>query len=179
MAQVKLPVKKGEVVYDVFAQKEVPGAEFQGSGGISADLRFSHARLYAVLPRAIGNVELRASRDVQPGRPLKWTAIVPGIQARLPLRGNCATGMAQLVAQRSTTTGMGTFTAPANATGPVTLTVTELVSGMRASAEVVPAAGGGPSNEPRSPGVAATAVDQWFGPRLRDLAVSPDGALRW
>ena len=87
VAQVKLPVKKGEVVYDVFAQKEVPGAEFQGSGGISADLRFSHARLYAVLPRAIGNVELRALRDVQPGRRLNWTATVPGIQARLPLRG--------------------------------------------------------------------------------------------
>ena len=114
----------------------------QGSGRITADLRFSHARLYAVLPRAIGNVELQAASDVKPGLPFNWTATVPGIRARLPLRAELRDGNGTLLDKRSTTTGPGTFTAPRNVVGPLTLTVVELVSGTRASAVVVPAAGG-------------------------------------
>ena len=177
VAQVKLPVKEGEVVYDVFAQKKVPGAGVQGSAGITADLRFSHARLYAVLPRAISNVALQAARGVKPGQVLRWTATVPGIQARLPVRVELRDGNRALLEERCTTTGTGTLTVPVNAVGPLTLTVVELVSGTRASAVVVSGADGAPGKELRLPSVAATAVEQWFGPRLRNLAVSPDGAM--
>ncbi len=176
VAQVKLPLTKGEALYDVFAKKEIPCAGVQGLVGITADLRFSHARLYAALPRAIGNVELQAARDAKPGQPLSWTATVPGIQAKLPLRAELRDANGALVEERFTTTGTGTFTPPLNAVRPVTLTVVELVSGTRASAVVVSAAAA-PAKEPRPPSAAATAADQWFGPRLRDLAVSPDGAV--
>ncbi len=48
---------------------------------------------------------------------------------------------------------------------------------MSASAVVLPGTGAARAKAPYPPNATASAVDQWFGPRLRDLAVSADGAV--
>ena len=177
VARVKLPLKKGEVVYEVFAQKEVPDADVHGAGGIAADLRFSQARLYAVLPRAIGNVELLATQDVKPGQPIEWAVTVPGIRAELPLRAELRDGNGEIVEERYSTTGGGNihgagecgWAGDADRGG-----AGQRDEGLRRG----PARyGRRTGKEPYPPNAAASAVDQWFGPRLRDLAVSADGAV--
>ena len=108
VAQVKLPVKKGEVVYDVFAQKEVPGAEFPGIRGHFGRPAFQpRPALRGAAARDQQRRAAGALRDVKPGQPLNWTATVPGIQARLPLRAELRDGNGALVEQRCTTTGVG------------------------------------------------------------------------
>ena len=159
VANVKLPVKDGEVVYDVFTRSEV--SRQKSAVSVAADLRFSHARLYAVLPRAIRSLDLRVPQALKPGQTFEWTATVPGIEAKLPLRIVLRDGTGGLIEELSTTTGSGTLTVPVNAAMPVSVSATELISGKRA---------GTPSqdSEPRT-------IDTLFGPRLRDIAISPDG----
>ena len=159
VANVTLPVKDGEVVYDVFARSEVSGQ--RSAVSVAADLRFSHARLYAVLPRAIRSLELRVPKALKPGQNFEWTATVPGIEAKLPLQIMLRDGRGGLIEERFTTTGSGTLTVPINATMPVSVSATELISGKRAG---MPS----PNSEPRT-------IDTLFGPRLRDIAISPDG----
>jgi len=154
VARVKLPVAKGEVVYDVFSGNRV------GADGI-ADLRFSQARLYAVLPRTISKLRLNMPRKLTSGQTFTWTADVPGITARLPLHLELHDAAGALLDERFTTTGSGTLRVPINAATPVRLSATELISGQTAGMK------------------AETWVqrpDTVFGPRLRDIAVSADGA---
>ncbi|MCY2990343.1 MAG: PQQ-binding-like beta-propeller repeat protein [Planctomycetota bacterium] len=153
VAQVKLPVKKGEVVYDVFAGEEVRSRESEVS--MEADLRYSAARLYAILPRAITKVKVDVPRKLNPGQTFTWTAAVPGVKALLPMHIESRDATGALIEERFTTTGTGTFTVPINAALPVTLSATELISGKTA---------------PIGP------LSSLFGPRLRDLAVSTDGS---
>src|ERR1019366_4049499 len=65
VAQLHLPVQRGEAVYDLFTGQRVQADPV-------ADLRHTQARLYAVLPRAIARLDLRASGKLQPGALLKW-----------------------------------------------------------------------------------------------------------
>ncbi|MFM7290141.1 MAG: WD40 repeat domain-containing protein [Planctomycetia bacterium] len=159
VANVTLPVKDGEVVYDVFARSEASGRKPAVS--VAADLRFAHARLYAVLPRAIRSLDLRVPQALKPGQTFEWTATVPGIEAKLPLRIVLRDGTGRLIEERFTTTGSGSLTVPLNAALPVTVSATELISGKSSGAS-------SPNAEPRT-------IDAVFGPRLRDLAISPDG----
>jgi outer membrane protein assembly factor BamB len=164
IANVALPVKDGEAVYDVFTRSEVRRSDAGGGKatvGVAADLRHSHARLYAVLPRPIGSLELRVPKEVQPGETFEWTAVVPGIKAKLPLHIVLRDGGGGLLDERHTTTGTGTLTVPINAALPVSVSATELVSGK--SAGTPP-----PSSAPPT-------IATLFGPRLRDLAISRDG----
>ena len=164
VTKVSIPVEKGDVVYDVFAGKEVAGARVQGSGiEFDADLRYSGARVYAVLPGAIQSLELQAPKDLKAGQTFTWTATVPGLNARLPLHVELRDGTGTLLEERfTTTTGTGTLTVPLNAAMPVTLAATELISGKSSS-------GGAPNSDLRP-------LSSLFGPRLNSLAVSADGA---
>ncbi len=160
VAKVTLPVKKGEVVYDVFAGKEVRRQKSEVS--MEADLRFSHARLYAVLPRAIKKLDLDLPRKLIAGQTFEWTATVPGIKAKLPLHVALRDGAGALLEERYTTTGTGTLTVPINAVLPVSFTATELLSGKTEPASAL-------TSDFRP-------LSSLFGPRLRDLAISSDGA---
>ncbi len=205
VAKVALPVKRGEVVYDVFEQREVSGVRVQGSGTTEssniqrptfntqrptrdesslkpdtrnlkpfefiADLRFSHARLYAVLPRAIAKLDLDLPRKLIAGQTFEWTATVPGIKAKLPLHVTLRDGTGALLEERYTTTGTGTLTVPINAILPVTVSANELISGKTSGARrQVSGVGKDSIPEPRN-----LKPEPLFGPRLRDLAISRDG----
>ena len=160
VANVRLPIQEGEVVYDVFAGDEVPTQKPEVS--LVSDLRFSHGRLYAVLPRAIESLDLKAPDAFSPGQTFTWTAAVPGIEASLPVHVSLRDAAGDVLEERFTTTGSGTLTVPLNAVMPVTLSATELISGKTAGEHA--------SNSRRRP------IQTLFGPRLRDLAVSRDGS---
>jgi outer membrane protein assembly factor BamB len=166
VAKVTLPVNPGEVVYDVFAEREVSGFRVQGSGGngveLTSDLRFSHARLYAILPQAITKVKVDVPGMLNPGQTFTWTAAVPGIEAKLPLHVVLRDGAGALVEERYATTGTGTLTVPINAVLPISFTATELLSGKTEPASAL-------TSDFRP-------LSSLFGPRLRDMAISPDGS---
>jgi len=163
VTKVTLPVEKGEVVYDVFAGKEVAGARVQGSGiEFDADLRYGGARVYAVVPGAIQSLELQAPKELKAGQTFTWTATVPGLKARLPLHVELRDAAGALLDERFTTTGTGSFTVPVNAAMPVTFSAAELISGKSSSASA-------PTSDLRP-------LSSLFGPRLNSIAVSADGA---
>lgn len=149
-----------------------------------ADLRYSQARLYAVLPGAIRTLELQAPQELKPGQTFTWTATVPGIKAALPLRVELRDSKGVLLDERFTTTGSGTLTVPLTAAMPVSFAATELVSG-KSSGVGVQVAGVSQAPPPDIPRTNTlnqpfTIHDspftaRRFGPRLRDLAVSQDG----
>jgi outer membrane protein assembly factor BamB len=159
IAHVSLPVRKGDVVYDVFARSEVGGQA--PAVDIVADLRYSHARLYAVLPRAIRSLDVRIPKELKAGQTFDVTTTIPGIEAKVPVRIVVRDGTGATIEERHTTTGSATFTVPKNAPLPVTVAATELISGKT---------GGTSSSNPES-----SPIDRLFGPHLRDLAVSLDG----
>ncbi len=168
IAHVRIPVAPGDVVYDVFAGTVAPNSGAAAATmDVTADLRYSLARLYAVLPHAIGKLVFDVPAKLTPGGTVAWTASVPGIKAALPLRIELRDASGAVIDRRFTTTGSGTITVPINAAAPFTLSATELISGVTAAltagATVPPAA---PFAPPGS----------LFGPRLCDIAVSADGA---
>ena len=110
------------MVYDVFSGNKV-SAEFV------SDLRYSQARLYAVLPRAIEQLRLTITGKMLPGQTFTWKADVPGITASLPLHLELRDATGNLLDERFTTTGSGNIAVPINAPTPVTLSATELISG--------------------------------------------------
>ncbi|MEI6638031.1 MAG: hypothetical protein WCO99_15815, partial [Planctomycetota bacterium] len=120
VAEMALPVEKGKVVYEVFDGKQVAPQ----AGGFRADLRYTGARLYAVLPRAIEKLDVALSGPLDAGQTVTWTATVPGIEARLPLHVTLRDAAGGLLDERFTTTGTGTLTVPVNAALPVALEAT-------------------------------------------------------
>ena len=168
VAQVTLPVEKGDIVYDVFSGQEVRSQksgvrsqESETSLQFTADLRYAYARLYAILPRAIEKLNLEVQAKLSPGQTFTWTAAVPGIKTRLPLHVELRDAAGALLDERFTTTGAGNFTVPINAALPVTLSATELISGKTAGAN--------------TEHCSLITVHSCFGPHLRDLTISPDG----
>ena len=78
----------GQVVYDVFAGRR---AHTESDGLIHADLRSTPARIYAILPEAIGRVQIRGPRTVGSDGVLRWEAEVQSdsgraIAAAIPMR---------------------------------------------------------------------------------------------
>jgi len=169
VAKVGLPVATGEIVYDVFARREVAGIRRPASHGkgeslqFEADLRFLPARLYCILPAKIAGLRLDAPKRIDPGTAVEWKATVTGaagpLAAGLPLVVRLLDGDGRLIEERFTATGSGSLTAPVNAKPPLALAATELVTGR--------------SSQP-SPAEAEPPLER-FGPRLRDVAVSADG----
>lgn len=186
VAKVTLPVEKGEVVYDVFAGQEIAGPRFQGSGiQFDADLRFTCARLYAILPNRLDGVKLDAPQQIKPGDTVEWKVTVQAdaagsilgslsggtkIKTALPARIALFDGDGAVVEERFTTTGSGSFVVPINGKSPFTVAATELISGKSVG-----------SNTDHC----SLLTDDSFGPHLRDLALSADGksallnALNW
>ena len=169
VAKVGLPVAAGEIVYDVFARREVAGSRRPAANGrgeslaFEADLRFLPARLYCILPARIAGLRLDAPRRIEPGAAVEWKAAVTGaagpLAAGLPLAVRLLDGDGRVIEERFTATGSGSLTAPANARPPLAVAATELVTGR--------------SSQP-SPAEAEPPLGR-FGPRLRDVAVSADG----
>src|SRR5262249_11508157 len=87
---VQAPVRLGRdapAVYDVLAGKQVrPDKRV-----VQADCRTLPARIFAVLPAAIGRVEVRGPKTVQAGQRFAWSARVQDkdgrpLRASIPLR---------------------------------------------------------------------------------------------
>ena len=180
ITKVRVPVADGEVVYDVFDGKEVAGRRAGNEFEFEADLRFTCGRLFAILPTRIGGVTVEPPQ-AKAGGPVAfdvtvWRGAVPSgadggksaaaskaaIKTVLPVRVALLDGDGGVVEERFTTTGSGTFTAPVNGKAPFTVTATELVSGMVSGAKDSESSGD-------------LAAGSWFGPRLRDIALSADG----
>ena len=157
LAQVKLPLQKSQVVYDVFTGKKV-------SADFTADLRYTQARLYAIMPRAIEKLTLKIPAKLVAGQIFNWSAEVPGITAKLPLQIVLRDATGTFIDERYTTTGSGTMRVPSNALLPVTFFARELISGQTAGATRV------------NSDLRVQFPERYFGPRLRDIAISPDGA---
>jgi hypothetical protein len=155
VAHVTLPIQPGEVAYDLFTGRRVEAQT-------TADLRYTSARLYAVLPEAITSLQLEAPSNLEPGQTIQYKARVPRLDAKLPMRLRLIDKTGALLAERFTTTGQGSITVPINAATPVQLEARELISGQTAST------GGRAGDGYQVPA-------SWFGPRLRDVAVSNDG----
>ncbi len=178
VANVTLPVKKGEVVYDVFAGKEAGSQKSEvrsqrSEVSMEADLRFSHARLFAIVPQAIEKVKLSVPGKLKPGQTFQWTATVPGIEAKLPLHVALRDGTGALIEERYTTTGAGTLTVPINAILPVTVSATELISGKKVNSDRSSVIS---HQSSLSTAHCPLPTDSLFGPHLRDIALSSDGA---
>src|SRR5205085_9840778 len=70
-----IPVKintPAKAVYDVFAMKPVALKD----GAVLADLRGLPARVYALLPAAIGQVEIKAPKNIAAGQAFSWSVQV-------------------------------------------------------------------------------------------------------
>lgn len=203
---LQVPVRlrdPGSAVYDVFALKRVEARERV----VEADLHSLPARVYAILPAAIGRVELRGPKGVKAGQAFVWSAEVQDengrpVRASVPLWVRLLDGAGSVLDEQFTAAGSkgatGTMRAALNA-GPAaqTLEATELFSGRTARLSVgveVPAelasllAGEGKPDDPAAarPGATArgdgrgkglVAPEETFGPHIRDLVIAERGTL--
>lgn len=184
---VQLNLKPGEAVYDVLARRELNPAD----ATVSADLRYSQARIYAILPRRIERVVIHAPSSADAGATLTCTVRVQSswrraIAASVPVHFRAWTdvGGTLLDERFLSVTAAGTkvaVTVPTGKTGEqMHIEATELFSGQSARADVrirgaeptaTPATQIGADTQPPALRLAA----DWFGSHLRDLAVSADG----
>jgi outer membrane protein assembly factor BamB len=186
-------------VYDVFAMKRVTPKD----GAVEADLRNLPARLYAILPSAIGRVKLRGPSKAQAGQALTWSVEVQdedgqAIRASVPLRVRLLDSTGRVLEERFTAAGAkgasGTMRTVRNAApGAQTLEATELLSGRTARLVIAVTAPAGPASlaavEDQPPARAdadgkgtdkareLAAAERLFGPHVRDLVVTGDGSL--
>ncbi len=167
VAQVTLPVKAGDIVYDIFSGKELKSDDLQVS--IKADLRYTYARLYAVLPQKISNIKMNIPNKLIPGQKFDWSVAIQGIRDQLPLHLEFRDGVGNLLEERYTTTGTGSLTVPVNAVLPVTLHATELVSGQKVSSNKA----GGNDNKIQQ----SNTPDNLFGPNFRDITIASDNRI--
>ena len=204
IAPIALPAASARAgaIYDVFAMRRVTAAD----GVLQADLRSLPARLYAFVPAAIAQVAVSAPPTVAAGSEFTWSAGAVGadgkpIAAAVPLRVRLKDADGAVIDERFVAAGSvaatGTCTAPfAGTGGGLTLQVTELLSGLSADAPIaitaaaVPAivVGASPAatSRPAAAGDGrrvlggeagdASAADLAFGPHVRDMVVSEDGA---
>ncbi len=139
---------------------------------IQATLRGGEARMYVILPESGQDIRLSLSGVLAPGANITWAVTVPGVKASLPVRIELRDGNGMLLQGRDTVSGSGSLTVPANAPGPFSFSVRNLISGR------VAAVGNAPAPAPLAGVGLAT-------PRLRDAAISADGqtllvnALDW
>jgi outer membrane protein assembly factor BamB len=196
------PGSNGKPVYDVFAGKQVTPE----GGAVQADLRSLPARLYAILPAPIAQIELKAPPAAKAGQRLAWQirvqdaagqTIPAPIPVRVRLLGADGSVLAEQFAAAGAQGAADTFAAPVNAPkASVTVEATELLSGRTAalSLAVAPAAltvfaanGGGPAAKEAPAEASASAKgkeavnadppDAAFGPHVRDLVITDGGKL--
>jgi len=190
---VKLPSNSG-ATYDAFAMKQV---EITGDGKARLDLRNTPARLLVTLPEKIDRLLISASPAVAPGETLAWNVAVHGpsdrpIDAPIPLRVQLLDTAQNILDERYLATPIAkadqSFIIPitVNAESPLTLVVTELLSGINEKATinfsapvatteaVKPDEGSEANGSPLARSTPFLPLDQRFGPQVSDVAVSSD-----
>ena len=201
---VKLDATPGQTIYDVFAGKAVvPGTD----GTVPADCRDMPARLFAVLPAAIAQVEIKAPRAVAPGDRIRWEVRIQDaagkvIAAGVPIRVRLLAGDGGVLDERygsaNSKGAAGEFVVPLGlAATPVTIEASELLSGRSATlpvtvpdAKITPfdiAAGTAQpamaspaldaSTTSAQPAADFSSAEESFGPHVRDLVITDGGKL--
>ena len=189
---------QGKAIYDVFALKQVTPT----NGTLQVDLRSLPARLYAILPAAIGKVSLTGAKSVIAGQAISWSAQLQdaagkALQTNIPLRIRIIAENGEILDEQFRTTSAaqgisGSSIIPLNTSAALcSLTVTEMLSGKQASLPVRIIKPGGQLT-PGQANISGTEVtkslipaENGFGPHLRDIAISPDGgqalinAMNW
>jgi outer membrane protein assembly factor BamB len=195
LATVKLTGRPG-AVYDVFAGKRVEPK----NDTVEADLRALPARVFAILPKPIAGVELKAPAAARAGRSFVWgikvldeagQAIAASVPVRLRLRDATGTLLDErLLASGSKGTG-GALTIPLTATGELTLEATELFSGTSSNLRVevrqatlpvdltayTSLAGDEPAGAGKPGRAAWPPAESRFGPHVRDVTLTNGGSL--
>ena len=183
---VKLPVKLAApagAVYDAFAMRRVEAA----NGIVEADLREVPARLFALLPEAIGSVALQTAASAHPAETVQWRVQVMGaggkpLDAAVPVWVRAICGdrlLAETYTVAGTAGATGQFTVPLDTAAPIVVSAAELFSGLAESATVAvaqtaPAAAVTAATQPAEKAAPAEAL---FGPHARDLTVIDGGRL--
>jgi len=200
---VKLNLADGQIVYDVFAGKQVQPVD----GTVQADCRNMPARVYAMLPAAIARVQVKGPKSIRHGRSMRWEVQVQDVRGRtiaaaVPVRVSLlaadGTVLDRQFVSASSSGAVGRFMVPINVpTGHLTLEAVELLSGKVAALKIaMPEVKFGPLNlaalaeRPVDPPVApdnAAVSDviarnfspaaESFGPHVRDLVVTDGGKL--
>jgi outer membrane protein assembly factor BamB len=187
------------VIYDVFARRRLVAGD---GGAVDADLRDLPARLFAILPRPIGRIELEVPGQVLAGQSLPWRVVVRDdrgapVPAALPVRVQLFAADGSALEEQAVATNPGAdahdhWTVPlGGAGGRVVVRAVDLVAGTEVRASVgvsppplpvdllePPPGRGVPSIAQRQVGTSAALdapIERRFGPHLRDLAVLPDG----
>ncbi len=186
----RVPVKenvqldaRGGVVYEIMAGKQVQVA----SGAVDVDCLTLPARIFAILPRAIDHVSIKAPDNVQAGESISWELQVSDSQgavpASVPVRVRLLGSGGQVLEERflPALSGIasGSIVAPLNAPGgKVVVEGTELITGKKSSvAVVVNASVPDDAAVSASPADADIAPESRFGPHVRDLVISADSNL--
>jgi len=130
---------EGRAVYDVFALTEARAT----NGVVRADLRTLPARLFAILPRPIGGIELRGPKSAHGGQEFTWSVSAEDdrgqpMDANLPVRARLVASdgtvlREQVLYTRAKDVVRERWCMPLNApAGPSSLEVVELISGKMA-----------------------------------------------
>jgi outer membrane protein assembly factor BamB len=202
LVPMQVPVKMaadGQAVYDVFAAKPLQPKE----GVIVADLRNLPARLFAILPRPIHQVELRGPQGpIEAGQSFRYAVAIldadgKPIDASLPVRVRLLDGKGRVLQERFQAAVPGEQQeqdwnlAWNDPSGERTLEATELVSRKtaRLSFQVLPTKlpksltlAEGKSQAPTAIRIAGSEVtkdflasEEHFGPHVKDAVVIGDG----
>ena len=136
---LKLHDVQGRAVYDVFAGKQVQPV----GGTLQADCRNMPARVFAILPSAVAQVQLDAPAAVVTGKTIRWEVCIRDsadkmIPAAVPVRVCLLAADGSLLDEHYDSAGSngtsGEFMLPLNApAGPVALEAVELLSGKTAT----------------------------------------------
>ena len=202
---VQVPIRltgDAKAVYDVFAMKLLSTKD----GIVKADLRSLPARIFAILPAPIAQVELSGPRTVKAGQRLAWSVRVIDkwdrtVKASVPIRVRLLAPDGAVLEERFLSAdprgGGGILTAPLLTTpkGKLALEATELFSGRSATLDIRPAAvepmkltaQPAPPRAPLAPATTMTLgrraadglepLDDSFGAHIRDIVVADDGKL--
>ena len=199
---VKLDLKPGEVVYDVFARKQVNPV----NGVVQADCRTGPARLYAILPHSIAKISVSGPQSVFPGSAFSWAlnlqdAQGDSVRAFVPLRWRLMASNGEVLEEGYSdpllnTLFKGCCNVPLNLPwGPLTFEVIELFSGKSARLQirvidskiepidlVLPKIRLPQLTDPGQKITSGevrdfTPAEESFGPHVRDLVVTNGGKL--
>ena len=167
-----VPIKldaKDMTVYEVMAMQKVDSQTV-------ADLRSVPARLYAILPKPIESISLKAADKLTAGQALSWELAVSGPKMSYPVRLRLVDADGTVLQESFPIKTAGAMIVPINAGPSVTLEAIELISGKKAQQQVQVEGGSAAKRPQATASLATLPVDKTFGPHLRDVAVSPDGS---
>jgi hypothetical protein len=185
-----------DAVYDVFAGARVEVKD----GAFRADLRSLPARVYAILPAAIAQVELKGPDAVRAGQKFVWAVQVQddagrSVATSVPVRLRLVGPDGAVLDEQFTAAGLkgasGSVVAPLNAAGELSLEATELFGGkssrlpLRVQQPQGPAdligttatAAVGASRAGKAAGSSWSPAKTRFGPHVRDVVLAENGAL--